>query len=195
MSLWDILPVEIQDIILEKSYDIQREEFLVHNGKKHQKRKKKQGKGLLTPELIRYIMSSTDAIEMIYWAFPLELAELELLIDPPPRLMEYEIYDYVDFYDKFLTKAINYIENPNNKNQWICPSDDHWLHMYTELVEFHRKYKHVNVLDEDGGKPSLFIWLEYQKDTDTQLSREKRYSLRSLGVRLPKIKNYSSPSE
>jgi len=97
MSLWDILPVEIQEIILEKSYDIQREEFLVHNGKKHQKRKKKQGKGLLTPELIRYIMSSTDAIEMIYWAFPLELAELELLIDPPLPLMEYEIYDYVDF--------------------------------------------------------------------------------------------------
>lgn len=140
-------------------------------------------------------MSSTDAIEMIYWAFPLELAELELLIDPPLRLMEYEIYDYVDFYDKFLTKAINYIENPDNKNQWICPSDDHWLYMYTELVEFHRKYKHVNVLDEDGGKPSLFIWLEYQKDVDTYLSREKRYSLRSLGVRLPKIKNYSSPSE
>lgn len=189
MSLWDHLPDDIQELILEKSYGLLRNDFLNMHGKKHEKRKKKQGRGLLTTELIRYIMSGTEAIEMIHWAFPLELAELELLIDPPLSMIETDYnYDYIESYTKFLLHVIEYIENPENKDTWICPSDDHWLEMYTQLVEFHRKHKHLNILKEDDGKPSLFVWLQYQKDPETFLSREKRYSLRSIGVRLPKIK-------
>jgi hypothetical protein len=40
MSLWDILPVEIQDIIVEKSFKLCREEYLEQNGKKHEKTEK-----------------------------------------------------------------------------------------------------------------------------------------------------------
>jgi hypothetical protein len=188
MSLWDILPVEIQDIIVEKSFKLCREEYLEQNGKKHEKKKKKQGRGLLTVGMLKYIMSSTDAIEMIYWAFPLELIELELLIDPPLDVTVHN-YDYTEFYDKFLTKAIKYMEDPINKDEWICPSEDHWLCMFTRLVDFHRKHGHINILKEVDGKPSLFVWLEYQKDPEVNLSRERRDSLRSLGVRLPRIKN------
>ena len=185
-SLWDILPTEIQDIIVEKSFQLCREDYLNANRKQHTKNKKKRERSLLTADMIRYIMSSTDAIEMIQWAFPIELIELELLIDPP--IMEVNDYDYNEYYDAFLQKAINYIENPSHKNEWICPSDDQWITMFTKLNDFHRNHRHINILSEVDGSPDLFVWLEYQKDPSTELSREKRNSLRSLGVRLPPIK-------
>ena len=185
-SLWDILPVELQEIIVEKSFKLVREDYLNINHKKHNKNKKKRERGLLTADMIKYIMSSTDAIEMIQWAFPVELVELELLIDPP--MIEVRDYDYNEFYDIFLQRAIDYLENPKNKNEWICPSEDHWLTMFTKLNDFHRNYRHINILSEVHGTPDLFIWLEYQKDPCTELSREKRHSLRSLGVRLPPFK-------
>lgn len=185
-SLWDVLPVEIQDIIIENSFHLCREEYLNSNRKRHDKNKKKRERSLLTADMIRYIMSSTDAIEMIQWAFPVELVELELLIDPP--IMEVRDYDYNEYYDVFLQRAINYIEDPTHKEEWICPSEDQWITMFTKLNDFHRTHKHLNILSEVDGSPDLFIWLEYQKDPDTELSREKRNSLRSLGVRLPPIK-------
>ena len=186
MSLWDTLPIEIQEIIIEHSFQLTREDYLHANRKKHNRNKKKRERGLLTADMIRYIMSSTDAIEMIQWAFPVELVELELLIDPP--MIEVRDYDYSEFYDIFLQRAIDYLENPENKNEWICPSEDHWLTMFTKLNNFHRNHKHVDILSEVDGTPDLFVWLEYQKDPDTDLSIEKRHSLRSLGVRLPPLK-------
>jgi hypothetical protein len=185
-SLWDMLPIELQEIIIEKSYQLTREDYINANHKKHNKNKKKRERSLLTADMIRYIMSSTDAIEMIQWAFPVELIELELLIDPPA--IEVTDYDYTEFYEIFLQRAIDYLEDPANKNEWICPSEDHWLTMFTKLNNFHRTHKHLDILSEVDGTPDLFIWLEYQKDPDTELSREKRHSLRSLGVRLPPIK-------
>jgi hypothetical protein len=125
-------------------------------------------------------------IEMIQWAFPVELIEFELLIDPP--MVEVTDYDYTEFYEIFLQRAIDYLEDPANKNEWICPSEDHWLTMFTRLNNFHRTHKHLDILAEVDGTPDLFVWLEYQKDPDTDLSREKRHSLRSLGVRLPPIR-------
>lgn len=185
-SLWDILPIELQEIIIENSYELCREEYLATNRKKHDKHKKKRERGLLTADMIRYIMSSTDAIEMIQWAFPVELVELELLIDPPT--IEVRDYDYNEYYDIFLHRAINYLEDPIHKDEWICPSEDQWITMFMKLNNFVRNHKHLNILSEIDGTPDLFIWLEYQKDVDTELSREKRHSLRSLGVRLPPIK-------
>lgn len=163
-----------------------REDYLNANRKKHDKNKKKRERGLLTADMIRYIMSSTDAIEMIQWAFPVELVELELLIDPP--MMEIRDHDYSEFYDIFLQRAIQYLENPEHKDEWIYPSEDQWLTMFTKLNNFHRTHKHLNILSEVDGTPDLFVWLEYQKDPETVLSREKRNSLRSLGVRLPPLK-------
>jgi hypothetical protein len=186
MSLWDTLPVELQEIIIENSYELCREEYLNANRKKHEKHKKKRERGLLTPDMIRYIMSGTDAIEMIQWAFPVELIELELLIDPPT--VEVRDYDYNEYYDIFLHRAINYLEDPAHKDEWICPSEDQWITMFTKLNNFHRTHKHLNILTETDGTPDLFVWLEYQKDKDTEVSKEKRQSLRSLGVRLPPIK-------
>ena len=60
--------------------------------------------------------------------------------------------------------------------------------MFTRLNDFRRKHTHLNILSEIDGTPDLFIWLEYQRDPDTELSREKRHSLRSLGVRVPPLK-------
>ena len=185
-SLWDTLPIELQEIIVENSYELCREEYLNSNRKRHNKNKKKRDRGLLTADMIRYIMSSTDAIEMIQWAFPVELIELELIIDPP--MIEVRDYDYSEYYDIFLQRAINYLEDPTNKNEWIYPSDDQWITMFMKLNNFHRTHKHLDILSEVDGTPDLFIWLEYQKDPDTELTREKRHSLRSLGVRLPPIK-------
>lgn len=185
-SLWDILPVEIQEIIVENSFQLVREDYLNTNHKKHNKNKKKRERGLLSADMIKYIMSGTDAIEMIRWAFPVELIELELLIDPP--MIEVGDYDYNEFYDIFLQRSIDYLENPENKDEWICPSEDHWLTMFTRLNNFHRTHRHLDIISEVDGTPDLFVWLEYQKDPDTNLSREKRHSLRSLGVRLPPLK-------
>lgn len=185
-SLWDLLPIEIQEIIIENSFQLMREDYLNSNRKKHDKNKKKRERGLLSADMIRYIMTGTDAMEMIQWAFPIELIELELLVDPP--LIEVRDYDYNDFYDIFLQRSIEYLENPEHKDEWICPSEDHWLTMFTRLNNFHRTHKHLNILSEVDGSPDLFVWLEYQKDPDTILSKEKRHSLQSLGVRLPPIK-------
>ena len=82
-SLWDTLPTEIQEIIIENSFQLMREDYLNACHKKHNRNKKKRESGLLSADMIRYIMTSTDAIEMIQWAFPIELTELELLVDPP----------------------------------------------------------------------------------------------------------------
>ena len=185
-SLWDTLPVEIQDIIVENSFQLMREDYLNANRKKHNRNKKKRERGLLTADMIRYIMSSTDAIEMIQWAFPVELVELELLIDPP--LIEVRDYDYNEYYSIFLQRCINYLEDPAHKDEWICPSDDHWITMFTRLNDFHRMHRHLEILSEVNGMPDLYVWLEYQKDPDTELSNEKRKSLRTLGVRLPPMK-------
>lgn len=185
MSLWDTLPIEIQEIIIENSFQLMREDYLNANRKKHTRNKKKRERGLLTADMIRYIMSSTDAIEMIQWAFPVELIELELLIDPP--MLQIMDNDYNEFYDIFLKRAIDYLEDPANKNEWVCPSEDHWLTMFTKLNNFHRTHHHLNILSEIDGTPDLYVWLEYQKDPETVLSREKRHSLRSLGVRLPPL--------
>lgn len=185
-SLWDTLPIELQEIIIQNSFQLMRDEYINANHRKHNKNKKKRERGLLTVGMLRYIMSSTDAIEMIQWAFPVELIEFELLIDPP--MVEVTDYDYTEFYEIFLQRAIDYLEDPANKNEWICPSDDHWLTMFTRLNNFHRTHKHLDILAEVDGTPDLFVWLEYQKDPDTDLSREKRHSLRSLGVRLPPIR-------
>ncbi len=185
-SLWDTLPIELQEIIIQNSFQLMRDEYINANHRKHNKNKKKRERGLLTAGMLRYIMSSTDAIEMIQWAFPVELIEFELLIDPP--MVEVTDYDYTEFYEIFLQRAIDYLEDPANKNEWICPSEDHWLTMFTRLNNFHRTHKHLDILAEVDGTPDLFVWLEYQKDPDTELSREKRHSLRSLGVRLPPIR-------
>ncbi|CAY39606.1 hypothetical protein OTV1_018 [Ostreococcus tauri virus 1] len=185
-SLWDTLPIELQEIIIQNSFQLMRDEYINANHRKHNKNKKKRERGLLTVGMLRYIMSSTDAIEMIQWAFPVELIEFELLIDPP--MVEVTDYDYTEFYEIFLQRAIDYLEDPANKNEWICPSEDHWLTMFTRLNNFHRTHKHLDILAEVDGTPDLFVWLEYQKDPDTELSREKRHSLRSLGVRLPPIR-------
>jgi hypothetical protein len=185
-SLWDTLPIELQEIIVQNSFQLMRDEYINANHRKHNKNKKKRERGLLTVGMLRYIMSSTDAIEMIQWAFPVELIEFELLIDPP--MVEVTDYDYTEFYEIFLQRAIDYLEDPANKNEWICPSEDHWLTMFTRLNNFHRTHKHLDILAEVDGTPDLFVWLEYQKDPDTDLSREKRHSLRSLGVRLPPIR-------
>jgi hypothetical protein len=185
-TLWDALPIELQEVIIENSFELCREEYLNVNRKNHNRNKKKRERSLLTADMIRYIMSSTDAIEMIQWAFPIELIELELLVDPP--LNEVRDYDYNEYYDIFLNRAIDYLEDPSNKDEWVCPSEDHWITMFTRLNDFRRKHTHLNILSEIDGMPDLFIWLEYQRDPDTELSREKRHSLRSLGVRVPPLK-------
>jgi hypothetical protein len=185
-TLWDALPIELQEVIIENSFELCREEYLNVNRKNHNRNKKKRERSLLTADMIRYIMSSTDAIEMIQWAFPIELIELELLVDPP--LNEVRDYDYNEYYDIFLNRAIDYLEDPSNKEEWVCPSEDHWITMFTRLNDFRRKHTHLNILSEIDGMPDLFIWLEYQRDPDTELSREKRHSLRSLGVRVPPLK-------
>lgn len=185
-TLWDALPIELQEVIIENSFELCREEYLNVNRKNHNRNKKKRERSLLTSDMIRYIMSSTDAIEMIQWAFPIEMIELELLVDPP--LKEVMDYDYNEYYDIFLNRAIDYLEDPSNKEEWVCPSEDHWITMFTRLNDFRRKHTHLNILSEIDGMPDLFIWLEYQRDPDTELSREKRHSLRSLGVRVPPLK-------
>lgn len=184
-SLWDSLPVELQEIIMEKSIELTREEYLAQGARKHEKMKKKQGRGLLTADMLRYVMESTDPMEMLHWAFPVELHEFEILIDPPIHV-EVNDYDYTEYFDTFLRNCIEYIENPAHKDLWITPSDDAWLTMYTQLMTFHKKHDHLDILNEDDGSGGLYLWLEYQKDPGTHLSREKRAALRSLGIRLPK---------
>ena len=181
-SLWDILPLELQELILEKSV---REDYINAGISKHNRAKKKQGRGLLTADMIRYIQSGTSAMELINWAFETEVRELELLVDPPVHLLNrvYD-YDYAEYYDEFLNRAIAYIENPEHRDAWVVPTEDCWLTMFTKLNDFHRKHGHLNTLDYD---PKLYLWLEHQKDRDTHLSRERRHSLRTLGVRLPKF--------
>jgi hypothetical protein len=185
-SLWDALPIELQENIIENSFELCREDYLNANRKNHTKNKKKRERGLLTADMIRYIMSSTDAIEMIQWAFPVELIELELLVDPP--VAEVRDYDYNEYYEIFLQRAIDYLEDPIHRDEWICPSEDQWLTMFTKLNNFHRNHRHLDILSEIDGTPDLFIWLEFQKDPDTELTSEKRQSLRSLGVRLPRMR-------
>lgn len=185
--MWDNLPVELQEIIMEKAMHLCREEYLEANGHKHARHKKKQGRSLLSADMLKHFMTSTDPIELLCWAFPVEFVELQMLVDIPIH-MEIVDYDYTEFYDTFLTRCVEYIENPQHSEEWICPSEDHWLTMFTKLNDFYRKYGHVNILSESSGTPALYLWLEYQKDPDTHLSREKRQSLRTLGVRLPPIR-------
>ena len=187
-SLWDTLPVELQEMIMEKSYMLARDEYFAQGARKHEKEKKKQGRGLLTADMMRYVMDSTDPMEMLNWAYPVELRELELLVDPPLHVEVYD-NDYNEFFDAFLEDCVRFVEDPVNKNLWITPSDDTWLTMFTKLATFYRKYNHVDILSEDEGTGALYMWLEYQKDSNTQLSREKMDSLKSLGIRLPRRNN------
>ena len=189
-SLWDVLPRELQAIIYEKSIDMCREEYLAQGRAKHEKNKKKLGRSVLTADLMRYLLSHTDTIELINWGFPVELRELETLVNPPVDVLEeVEDYDYTPYYEEFIRRCIAFVEDPQNADEWATPTDDAWLTMYTKLVEFKQKHGHLSVLSEGEGHPSLHLWLEYMKDPDTQLSRQKRYSLRALGVRLPKQPN------
>ena len=181
-SLWDILPSDVQEIIIDNSFQLCREEYLQCNRKSHERKKKKLGRSLLTVDLLRYIMDSTDPIEILEWAFPTEFLELQMHIDPPYNL-EIQNCDYTEYYDIFLKKAALFLEDPGNKHMWVCPSDDHWLTMFTKLSSFYRKHTHLNILSEKDGTPSLYIWLEHQKDPDTVLSREKKHSLQTLGVK------------
>ena len=184
-SLWDILPTELQEIILAKSVELCREDYVNAGITKHNRAKKKQGRGLLTADMIRYIQSGTDPMELMNWAYELEIRELELLVDPPVHLLNrvYD-YDYSEYYDEFLKRAAAYIEDPEHRDEWIVPTEDCWLTMFTKLNDFHRKNGHLYVLEHD---PKLYLWLEPQKDPETNLSRERRHSLRSLGIRLPKF--------
>lgn len=82
-SLWDILPTEVQEIIVENSFQLCREEYLQYNRKRHEKNKKKLGRSMLSAEILSYIMESTDPIEILEWAFPTEFLELQMHVDPP----------------------------------------------------------------------------------------------------------------
>jgi len=184
-SLWDVLPSEIQEIIVSKSVELCRQEYLEAGRAKHNRNKKKLGRSLLSADMIRHIMSGTDPMEIINWAFPVELRELEQLVDPPMEALDrVHEYDYAPYFDAFLERCIEYMEKPENTGEWIVPSEDHWLTMYTKLVEFKSRHGHINILSESSGSPALHVWLELQKDPDTTLSRERRYSLRTMGVRL-----------
>ena len=185
-SLWDIIPTELQEIILEKSIELCREDYINSGISKHNRAKKKQGRGLLTADMIRYVQTSTDPMELLNWAFELELRELEIVIDPPVHLLHrVQDYDYREYYDEFMNRAIDYMNDPANKDEWIVPSEDQWLTMFTKLNDFHRKNGHLSVAESH---PALCLWLEQQKDPDTHLSRERRHSLRTLGVRLPPLR-------
>jgi hypothetical protein len=189
MSLWDCLPSEIQEIILSKSIALTREEYLNTEGKKHEKRKRRQGRGLVTPDMIRYAMSSTtDPYEILSWAFPLEMLELQMCVDPPVEL-EVVDFDYNAYFTTWLERCCEYMSAQENANAWITPTEDQWLAMFTKLNDFKRKFSHLDILSEYfPDRNGLFFWLEVQKDDTTYLSREKRRSLQSLGVRLSKFK-------
>jgi hypothetical protein len=191
MSLWDLLPIELQDIIVNKSVELCREEYLNQGIKKHNRAKKKQGRGLLTADFIRYVMEyTTEPMELLNWGFETEIRELEILVQPPVEMLaDIHDYDYSTYYDEFLKRSIEYLENPENQQDWITPSEDQWLTMFTKLNNFVRRHKHLNILKENDGTGALYLWLEYQKDPDTakKISKEKRHSLQSLGVRMPPI--------
>lgn len=189
MSLWDALPIEIQEIILAKSIDLTREEYLNIEGKKHEKRKRKQGRGLVTSDMIRYaVRSTTDPYEILTWAFPLEMLELQMCVDPPVEL-EVMDFDYNAYFTTWLERCCDYLDDSSHAGEWIVPSPDQWLSMFTKLNDFKRKFSHLDILSEHfQDRNGIFFWLEVQKDEDTFLSREKRRSLQSLGVRLSRFK-------
>lgn len=185
VNLWDTLPDELQEIILRKSVELCREEYLAAGQARHDRAKKKRGRGLLSADMIRYFMDSTDSMEIINWSFPIELRELEQIIDPPVELLDdIDDYDYAPYHDAFLRRCVAYLEDPARANEWIVPSEDHFLTMFTRLVEFKNKHGHLDTAAEAA--PDLHAWLEWTRDSDTVLTRERRYSLRSLGVRLPR---------
>jgi hypothetical protein len=185
-SLWDLLPFDVQEVIINKRNAMEREDYKNAIGKKHEKRKKKQGRSLLTPDMVRFLMEwTTEPMEYIGWAFETELHELETLIDPPTFVNTYN-HDYAQYFDVFLTRSIEFMEDPENKDEWICPTEDHWLTMFARLSDFHRKHSHLNLLDERDGMPAVWLWLEMQKDPSTDLSRERKDALRGLGVNLPR---------
>lgn len=186
LNLWDVLPTELQEAILSKSVELCRQEYIEAGRAKHARNKKKQERSALSADMIRHFMTGTDPIEIINWAFPVELRELEQLVDPPIEILDqvYD-YDYTPYFDEWLQRCIRYMEDPEHANEWIVPSSDHWLVMFTRLVQFKQKHGHAEPM---GESPALHLWLEIQRDPDTRLSREKRYSLRTLGVRLPRAR-------
>ena len=189
MSLWDVLPAEIQEIILSKSIELTRQEYINVEGKKHEKKTKKHGRSRLSADMIRYAMqATTDPFEILNWAFQLEMLELQMLVDPPIE-QEVHDFDYNAYYDEWLERCAKYIELSEHRDGWIVPTDDHWLSMFTLLNDFKRRFNHLDLLSENfHARNALFFWLEIQKDPDTRLSREKRRSLQSLGVRLGKFR-------
>ena len=103
VNLWDTLPDELQEIILRKSVELCREEYLAAGQARHDRAKKKRGRGLLSADMIRYFMDSTDSMEIINWSFPIELRELEQIIDPPVELLD-DIDDY-DYARRITTRS------------------------------------------------------------------------------------------
>lgn len=188
-SLWDTLPNELQEIIFRKSVDLCRQEWLDQGRAKHERHKKKQGRGTLSVEMIDYLRQHTDTIEILNWGYELELRELETKIDPPvDELSRIEDYDYHDYYDTFLQRCASWMRDEANRDEWVVPGDDHFLSMYTRLLEFKNRHGHVNILSQEDGSPGLHLWLELQKDPDTFLSRERRHALQSVGIRLPRAR-------
>ena len=187
-SLWDTLPLELQEIIFHKSVDLCRQEWLEQGRVKHERHKKKQGRGMLSVDMIEHMRQHTDTIEILNWGYQLELRELETKIDPPTEeLSRIEDYDYHDYYDTFLQRCVEWMKDEANKDEWVVPGPDHFLNMYTQLLDFRNKHGHMNILSQgDCGAPGLHLWLELQKDPDTRLSRERRHALQSIGIRLPR---------
>lgn len=186
-SLWDTLPIELQEIIFHKSVELCRQEWLEQGHAKHERHKKKQGRGLLSVEMIEHLRQHTDTIEILNWGYELELRELETKVDPPvDELSRIEDYDYHQYYDTFLERCVAWMRDDANKDEWVVPTTDHFLTMYTRLLAFKNKHGHVNILSQEDGSPGLFLWLQLQKEPETRLSPERRHALQSLGVRLPR---------
>lgn len=188
-SLWDTLPIELQEIIFRKSVDLCRQEWLEQGRAKHERHKKKQGRGMLSVDMIEHLRQHTDTIEILNWGYELELRELETKIDPPTEeLSRIEDHDYHDYYDTFLERCVEWMSDETNKDEWVVPGPDHFLNMYTRLLEFKNRHGHTAILTHEDGSPGLHLWLELQKDPETHLSRERRHALQSVGIRLPRAR-------
>ena len=159
LNLWDVLPNELQEIILSKSVELCRQEYIEAGRAKHARNKKKQERSALSADMIRHFMTGTDPIEIINWAFPVELRELEQLVDPPIEILDqvYD-YDYTPYFDEWLERCIRYMEDPEHANEWIVPSSDHWLVMFTKECKKHW-----------GTGPSLHVANQYAQWLDSNL--------------------------
>jgi hypothetical protein len=144
---------------------------------------------MLSVDMIQHLRQHTDTIEILNWGYELELRELEIKIDPPTEeLSRIEDHDYHDYYDTFLERCVEWMSDETNKDEWVVPGPDHFLNMYTRLLEFKNRHGHTAILTHEDGSPGLHLWLELQKDPETHLSRERRHALQSVGIRLPRAR-------